>query len=414
MRRVIACSTHNTHTAMNPSLSGCDVALEQLSVTNPGNSVRPSSGAGRQRCLWVRLGAIQRNIERFRERCGRARILAMVKALAYGTGLGRLASWLSQLDVHDLGVSCTSEGVALRRSGADQQVLIFLADREDIGDLVRHRLTPVIYCADLIQAFASALSDSGHTLDVHLKIDSGMHRLGIDPSNAVACAREIKNSGCMRLKGVCTHFAAADDAGADDFTRRQIAVFDETLKALRAAGFDRLQIHAANSAAAVRFPQAHYTMVRVGLGLYGLYSTAAVEDAMRLELGIGVTSRIVRIIQLAAGETAGYNRAFTATRRTRLGVIPFGYDDGLPWSLSGKGYVLVAGLPAPIAGRISMDQMQIDITDLPGIGVGAEVLLYGTHNSHTLRPELVAEQAGTIGHELLTRLGPRVERIYLE
>jgi alanine racemase/UDP-N-acetylmuramoyl-tripeptide--D-alanyl-D-alanine ligase len=218
----------------------------------------------------------------------------------------------------------------------------------------------------------------------------------------------------MRLKGVCTHFAAADDAGADDFTRRQIAVFDETLKALRAAGFDRLQIHAANSAAAVRFPQAHYTMVRVGLGLYGLYSTAAVEDAMRLELGIGVTSRIVRIIQLAAGETAGYNRAFTATRRTRLGVIPFGYDDGLPWSLSGKGYVLVAGLPAPIAGRISMDQMQIDITDLPGIGVGAEVLLYGTHNSHTLRPELVAEQAGTIGHELLTRLGPRVERIYLE
>jgi alanine racemase/UDP-N-acetylmuramoyl-tripeptide--D-alanyl-D-alanine ligase len=155
-------------------------------------------------------------------------------------------------------------------------------------------------------------------------------------------------------------------------------------------------------------------MVRVGLGLYGLYSTAAVEDAMRLELGIGVTSRIVRIIQLAAGETAGYNRAFTATRRTRLGVIPFGYDDGLPWSLSGKGYVLVAGLPAPIAGRISMDQMQIDITDLPGIGVGAEVLLYGTHNSHTLRPELVAEQAGTIGHELLTRLGPRVERIYLE
>jgi alanine racemase len=118
--------------------------------------------------------------------------------------------------------------------------------------------------------------------------------------------------------------------------------------------------------------------------------------------------------EFAPGDTLGYGRTFTATRKTKIGIIPFGYDDGLPWGLSGKGHVLVEGKRAPIVGRISMDQMQIDITDLPGIGVGAEVLLYGTHNGHTLRPELVAEQAGTIGHELLTRLGERVHRIYVE
>jgi alanine racemase len=139
-----------------------------------------------------------------------------------------------------------------------------------------------------------------------------------------------------------------------------------------------------------------------------------VRQAMDLELAIGVTSRITSIQEFAPGAALGYNRTYTATRKIKVGVIPFGYDDGLPWGLSGKGDVLVEGRPAPIVGRISMDQMQVDITDIPGIDVGAEVLLYGTHNGHTLRPEQVAETAGTIAHELLTRLGERVHRIYVE
>jgi alanine racemase len=155
-------------------------------------------------------------------------------------------------------------------------------------------------------------------------------------------------------------------------------------------------------------------MVRVGLGLYGLYPSEEVRKELDLELAIGVTSRITSIQEFAPGATLGYSRTYTATRRMRAGVIPFGYDDGLPWALAGKGHVLVEGRQAPIVGRISMDQMQVDLTDLPGIGVGTEVLLYGTHNGHTLRPELVAEQAGTIAHELLTRLGERVHRIYVE
>lgn len=377
-------------------------------------AVRDLSGAIAQRCQWINLAAIEGNIAQFRRHCSGAHILAMLKAMAYGTDLVQLAGWMSRLGVHHIGVSSANEGVAVRKTGADQDIFVFLADREDLDNLLRYRLTPVIYSRELVAAFSRALAGSGQTLEVHLKIDTGMHRLGVDPGEAVELARRIRESGTMRLTGVCTHFASADDPGADDFTREQIACFDQTLEALRGEGFNDLTVHAANTAAAIRFPQAQYNMVRIGLGLYGLYPSQAVRKGLDLELAIGVTSRITSIQEFAAGATLGYNRTYMAKRKMRVGVIPFGYDDGLPWALASKGHVLVEGRPTPIVGRISMDQMQVDVTDLPDIGVGAEVLLYGSHNGHTLRPELVAEQAGTIAHELLTRLGERVHRIYVE
>jgi alanine racemase len=338
----------------------------------------------------------------------------MLKAMAYGTELTQLASWMSRLGIHHVGVSSANEGIAVRKTGAEQQILVFLCDREDIDNLLHYRLTPVIYSAELVEAFARSLAGSSQLLDVHLKVDTGMHRLGVGPKTALDLAQRISRSGVMRLTGICTHFAAAEDPEQDGFTRQQIAEFNETLRTLQAAGFGQLQIHAANTAAAARFPEARYNMVRVGLGLYGLYPSAAAQEALELELAVGVTSRITSIQEYEPGATLGYNRTYIAKRRTRVGIVPFGYDDGLPWGLAGKGEVLVEGHRAPIVGRISMDQMQVDITDLPGIRTGAEVLLYGTHNGHTLRPEEVARNAGTISHELLTRLGERVHRIYVE
>jgi Alr-MurF fusion protein len=378
-------------------------------------AVRDLSGAIAQRCQWINLAAIEGNIARFRRHCGSGtHILAMLKAMAYGTDLVQLASWMSRLGIHHIGVSSANEGVAVRKTGADQDIFVFLADREDVDNLLRYRLTPVIYSAELVDVFARSLDGSGRTLDVHLKVDTGMHRLGVAPEHALELARSIRASGVMRLTGACTHFASAEDPQADEFTRQQIAAFDQVVNQLKADGFNDLQVHAANTAAAVRFPEAHYNMVRIGLGLYGMYPSEAVRHAMDLELAIGVTSRITSIHEFAPGATLGYNRTYTATQKIKVGVVPFGYDDGLPWGLSGKGHVLVEGNPAPIIGRISMDQMQVDITGIPGINVGAEVLLYGTHNGYTLRPEQVAESAGAIAHELLTRLGERVHRIYVE
>ncbi|HEX4604560.1 MAG TPA: alanine racemase, partial [Candidatus Angelobacter sp.] len=382
-------------------------------------AVRDLSGAIAQRCLWVNLAAIEGNIARFRRHCGASvHIVAMLKALAYGTELAQLGSWMSQLGIHHIGVSSANEGVAVRKTGADQDILVFLSEREDVDNLLSYRLTPVIYSAELVDAFTTALAGSGHILNVHLKVDTGMHRLGVPPQIAVELAQRIRSSGVMRLTGVCTHFASAEDPGSDDFTRQQIATFNQVIAGLKASGFGDLQIHAANTAGAIRFPEAHYNMVRIGLGLYGIYPSEAGRQELGfdlgLELAVGVTSRITGIQEFAPGDTLGYNRTFTATRPTKAGIVPFGYDDGLPWRLSGIGQVLVEGRPAPIVGRISMDQMQVDLTDIAGVSIGAEVLLYGTHNGHTLRPEQVARMAGTIPYELLTRLGERVHRIYIE
>ena len=378
-------------------------------------AVRDLSGAIAQRCLWVNLAAIEGNIARFRRHCGSAvHIMPMLKARAYGTELGQLASWMSRLGIHHIGVSSANEGVAVRRTGAEQDIFVFLSEREDVDNLLRYRLTPVIYSAELIKGYAALLKGSGRVLDVHLKIDTGMHRLGVPPDRAVEMAERIRASGVMRLTGVCTHFAAADDPESDNFTRGQIATFDVIVAQLKDAGFENLQVHAANTAGAIRFPQAHYNMVRIGLGLYGVYPSEAAQRGLVLELAVGVTSRIASIQEFAPGETLGYSRTFTAKRKTRVGIVPFGYDDGLPWRLSNIGEVLVEGRRAPILGRISMDQMQVDVTDIPGVGIGAEVLLYGTHNGHTLQPEQVAEKAGTIAYELMTMVGDRVHRIYVE
>ena len=377
-------------------------------------AVRDLSGAIAQRCMWINLAAIEGNIARFRRHVGGSHIVAMLKARGYGTELGQLASWMSRLGIHHIGVSSANEGAAVRKTGADQEILVFLAEREDADNLLRYRLTPVVYSRELVDSFATALAGRSTALDVHLKIDTGMHRLGVPPQQVLDIAQRIRSSGVMRLTGVCTHFASAEDPASDEFTRRQITTFNQVIAQLDANGFADLQIHAANTAGAIRFPEARYNMVRIGLGLYGIHPSAASRQVMDLELAVGVTSRVAGIQEFAPGEALGYNRTFTAQRLTRVGIVPFGYDDGLPWRLSGVGEVLVEGRRAPIVGRISMDQMQVDLTDIPGVTIGAEVLLYGTHNGHTLPPEQVAEKAGTIPYELLTRVGERVHRIYIE
>ena len=277
-------------------------------------AVRDLSGAIAQRCLWVNLAAIEGNIARFRRHCGGAvHIVAMLKAMAYGTELAQLGSWMSQLGIHHVGVSSANEGVAVRKTGADQEILVFLSEREDVDNLLSYRLTPVIYSAELVESFIAALQGSGRTLDVHLKVDTGMHRLGVPPPTAVELAKRIRSSGVMRLTGVCTHFASAEDPASDDFTRQQIAAFDQVIAGLEANGFNDLQIHAANTAGAIRFPEAHYNMVRIGLGLYGIYPSDAARRLIDLELAVGVTSRITSIQEFSPGDTLGYNRTFTAS-----------------------------------------------------------------------------------------------------
>jgi alanine racemase/UDP-N-acetylmuramoyl-tripeptide--D-alanyl-D-alanine ligase len=378
-------------------------------------AARELAGSISQRCLRVDLGAIAGNVSRFRRHCGaHPKIMAMLKALAYGTELVQLAFWMPKMGIHHIGVSATAEGVAIRKTGVNQEIYVFLSAPDDLPELLRYRLTPILYSADLLEAFAKELAGSTERLSVHLKVDTGMHRLGVAPGEALKVARRLRDLGNFDLTGLCTHFAAADDQSADDFTRGQISVFDGVVAAIKADGFGPLLVHAANTSATVRFPEAHYDMVRVGLGLYGVYTSEHVRQGMELDLALAVTSRVATIRNCEKGDRIGYNGTFTAPSALRIGVVPFGYDDGLPWQRSGRGVVLFGGRPAPIIGRISMDQMQVDLTALPDVEVGDEALIYGAHGGYALRPETVAQEAGTISHELLTRLGRRVRRIYRE
>ncbi len=345
------------------------------------------------------------------------RILAMVKALAYGSELVRLSSWLSEAGIDHLGVSTADEGVELRRAGIQLPILVTLPTPEEAAKLARFELLPAVYSFALVEPLAAAARAAlppGRRLAVHLKVDTGMHRVGVAPGEALPLARAVSATGALRVTGLMTHLASAEDPAADGDTRRQLALFDQARAELAAAGFGGLLCHAAATAAAARFPEARYDMVRLGLGLFGLYPSAAVASAIPLQLAVTLLSRIAEVRTLARGDRVGYGGTHTVTaERLRAGVLPLGYHDGIPWSLSNRGAVLVDGRPAPILGRISMDSMVVDLSAAPDAAAGSEALLFGVHHGAVLRPEEVAAQAGTIPYELLARLGPRIQRVYV-
>jgi alanine racemase len=368
------------------------------------------------RRLMVDLGAIRENIARFRELCGPSvAILAMLKAWAYGTELARVASALQESGVDWIGVSAADEGAFARRAGVHLPILVTLLDLEEVDKVVRYRLTPVVYSMALARSLAEAMRTMGTTCDVHLEIDTGMGRLGVSQAEALTAARFVRASGVLRLTGVMTHLSSADDPAADDYTRDQLAGFDEVVAAIRAEGTEPLVIHAAATSGAARFPSSRHDLVRLGLGLYGIYPSPAVAEAVELQLAVAFVSRIAQVATYVRGQRVGYNGTFTVeSDELRVGVVEAGYHDGVPWRLSNAGEVRVNGKAARIVGRVSMDSMAIDLSGVPDAGVGDEVLIFGAHDGQVLRPEAVAATAGTSPYELLVKVeSRRVQRVFV-
>ena len=367
------------------------------------------------RRLVVDVGAIRENLARFRTLCGPdVAILAVLKAWAYGTELPRLASALQAGGVDWIGVSAADEGAILRRAGVSLPILVLLMDSDEVDKAVRYRLTPVVYSRALAMTLVETLRQMDASLEVHLEIETGMGRLGVAPEEALTVARLLSSSGVARLTGVMTHLASADDPAADGDTRRQLDTFDAAVAAIRAESEGPLVVHAAATSAAVRFPEARYGMVRLGLGLFGLAPSQAVADGLDLQLAVAFVSRLVQVATLRRGQRVGYNGTFVVeAAQQRVGIVAAGYNDGVPWSLSNRGEVMVQGRRAPILGRVSMDSMAIDLSAVPQAAVGDDVLLFGSHEGQTLRPEEVAARAGTIPYDLLVHVDSRrVQRIF--
>lgn len=362
----------------------------------------------------VDLAAVRGNIARIRTLCGSGiGIMAVLKAWAYGTEIARMAAGLQASGVDWIGVSAADEGAVARRAGVHLPILVMLPDLDEVDKLVRHRLTPVVYSMAFARALADAVRTMGATLDVHLEIDTGMGRLGVAPDEALAAARLLRASGALRLTGVMTHLASADDPAADTDTHAQLDHFDRVVAEIRAEG--PVLAHAAATSGAVRFPRSRYDLVRVGLGLYGIYPSPAIRDGLELELAVAFSSRLAQVAVWPRGKRVGYNGTYTIEAdHQRVGIVSAGYNDGVPWRLSNQGEVMLHGRRVRVLGRVSMDSMAIDLTDVPDAVVGDEVLLFGARDGQELRPEEVAARAGTIPYELLVKVDSRrVQRVFV-
>ena len=365
---------------------------------------------------YINLAAIASNLETLRKKMSpKTRIMVMVKALAYGTDGVRMSKFLETCQIDILGVSFVDEGVALKRAGVSQSIFVIQAAVYEAYKVVKWGLEIGVSDRAMIEAVGEEAVKQNRKIKAHLHIDTGMGRLGCREEDALELARLIASHPLLEFEGVMTHFACADDPSQDAFTWRQSSSFEQLVQELEREGIAPPWRHAANSSGAIRFHFPQFNMARIGLAVYGLYSSAAVQKELELRLAISLTSRIVGINHCKEGETVSYGRSYRVQRSMqKIAVLPIGYFDGLHCSYSGKGSVIIHGQKVPMIGKICMDFMMIDITDTPTAGVGDLVLIFGEDEyGQYLSPEELATKGDSIVHELITCLGPRIQRIFV-
>jgi alanine racemase len=368
------------------------------------------------RPVWaeIDLDAVRANVRAFCELVAPAQVCAVVKADGYGHGATAVAAAAVDAGARRLAVALVEEGLELREAGIDVPVLVLSEPFPEASDsVVAARLTPVVYTSGGVDALAKAVAShgNGEPLGVHLKIDTGMHRVGCAPSVAPRLARHVVAHHELRLAGVCTHFAVADEPD-NDFTERQRVEFEAVLRALRDDGITPGVVHASNTAAALASPAARYDMVRVGIGCYGVAPAPALAGSVPLRPAMAVKARVSHVQRLRPGERISYGLRYETTRTTTVATVPIGYADGVPRELSHRGgEVLVRGRRHPIAGTVTMDQLMVDTGDA-AVEVGDEVVLIGRQGGEEITAQEWAERMDTITYTIVCGIGPRVPRTY--
>lgn len=380
-------------------------------------SDRHSLGNLPHRPTWARvdLGNLRHNYRVLRQRLDPgAGLMAVLKANAYGHGALECGRALEEVGADWFGVALPEEGHQLRAGGIRGR--IFCVGGFWVGQaarLIAEGITPAIFRTDMAEELNEQARQAGQIVEYHLKVDTGMGRLGVRWDEVQPFASELPRFEWIRLTGLLTHFASADDA-APEFTRLQIARYAEVLATLTSLGHEIRWRHLANSAGLHAFPEAHGTLARAGATLYGLVRDVLAPSPAPLDLRpvLSLHSRIILLKRVPAGTPLGYGGSFTTTRESLIATIPIGYADGVRRSLSNRGRVLVGGHAVPIVGRVSMDLTIIDVTEVRGVGVGDEVTLLGEQGGERLFAEDLAAAAGTISYEIVTGIGARVPRYY--
>jgi len=378
----------------------------------PGWSQVRLGRPGRPTWVEVDLEAIAGNVRAIADLVGPdVEVLAVLKADAYGHGAVRVAHTALNNGAAWLGVACLGEALELRRAGIMAPILVlgYTPPWQAREALLADAVTTV-FSLEVAQALSRAALDLGRCARAHIKVDTGMGRLGLLPDEVLPFAREVARLPAMEIDGIFTHLAAADDADPS-YTRWQLAQFEAVLAALRREGIVPRRVHAANSAAILRFPESRYTMVRPGLALYGLNPSRQVPLPTGFRPALRFACQVAQVKTLPTGSYVSYGCTFRTERPSRIAVIPVGYADGFRRAPAHWGVVLVRGQRAPIVGRVCMDQTMIDVTDIPGVRAGDEVVLIGSQGNDAITVDEVAERLGTINYEVVSEILARVPRM---
>ena len=361
----------------------------------------------------VDLGALVYNYHQLRQCASPSvKFLAVVKADAYGHGAIPVSKKLEELRVDFLGVARVQEGIELRNGGIKKPILVLSGIyQEEVEEVLDYKLTPMVYRLEIAEALSAAAGKRGKKVPVHLKVDTGMGRIGVLAEEAPAFANRVRQFENLEIEGIASHLSTADE-GDSAFAAQQLKRFSRTIEEMKRLDIDPPFCHIANSAALVNLPAAHFTLVRPGIMLYGSYPSASLKDKISLRQVMSWKSHIADLKKLPAGYPISYGRTFITQRPSLIAAIPVGYADGYNRLFSNRGEVLIKGMRAPVAGRVCMDWTMADVTDITGVEVGDEVVLMGSQSGQEITPEEMGGWIGTIAYEILCSVGKRVSRIY--
>lgn len=368
-----------------------------------------------ERLTWaeISLKDYTYNLSKIKKLVGsEVKLMAVVKANAYGHGLVEMGKAARNFGVDFLGVVCLFEGRLLREAGIKTPVLILnYIDPEGVKKALDLSLTVNAMDEEVLRSLDTYARKKGRKAKIHVKIDSGMHRAGLMPEEAPGFIRSIEGYKNIELEGIFTHFATSDEKSLD-FTREQLRRFNSVLKSPKLP--KNIIIHAANSGATLRMPETYFNMVRPGVISYGMVPSNDFKMPFDPHPILELKTKIVQVRSIGIGETVGYGRTFKAEKETTVGLIPVGYGDGYRRGPNNSGYVLYKGKKVKLLGRVSMDQSSIDLTGIKDVKVGDEVVLISKNRNSGLTVDNVAANWGTINYEVTTSLAGRVSRVFID
>ncbi len=371
------------------------------------------SGCSQTTAAEVDLGALAYNYRQLRRLAAPSvKFLAVVKADAYGHGAVPVAKRVEELGADFLGVARVQEAVELRNGGIKKPILVLSGVyQEEIEEVLAHQLTPLVYRLEIAEALSAAAVKKGIKVPVHIKVDTGMGRIGVLAEEAPAFASRVRKFENLEIEGIASHLSTADE-GDSTFAEEQLKRFSRIIGEMNKLAIDPSYCHIANSAALVNLPAAHFNLVRPGIMLYGAYPSPSLKEKVSLRQVMSWKSRIADLKRLSAGYPISYGRTFVTQRPSFIAAIPVGYADGYNRLFSNRGEVLIKGMRAPVVGRVCMDWTMVDVTAIAGVEVGDEAVLMGNQGGQEITPEEMGGWSGTIAYEILCSVGKRVPRIY--